>query len=148
MGFFGLVILVNATLTSYVTAKAGGKVIPGFNPLKWLVVAEHPASFRVSGYHLLRGPAPAVEFAKLDGVSREEAGKLMAVPDVKRMHYHSYIVTVTRNGGSVVFSDPLRGTGLSVVSALFQKFHCINCASVNAISRVFIAVCRPLCRRS
>ncbi len=104
------------------TAKAGGKVIPGFNPLKWLVVAEHPASYRVSGYHLLRGPAPAVEFAKLDGVSREEAGKLMAVPEVKRMHYHSYIVTVARNGESVVFSDPLREQGYLWYPPYFKNF--------------------------
>jgi inner membrane protein len=122
VGFFGLVILVNAILTTYVTAKAGGKVIPGFNPLKWLIVAEQPASYRVRSYHLLRGPAPAVEFAKLDGVSREEAGKLMAVPGVKRMHYHSYIVTVARNGGSVVFSDPLREQGYLWYPPYFKQF--------------------------
>jgi inner membrane protein len=111
VAFFGLIILANATLTTYVAAKAGGKVIPGFNPLKWLIVAEQPASYRVGGYHLFRGPAPSVEFAKLGGVSPEEAGNLMTIPEVKRVRYHSYIVTVNRKGGSVVFSDPLREQG-------------------------------------
>jgi inner membrane protein len=121
-GFFGLIIAANAGLKTYVAAKAGGRVIPGFNPLKWLIVAEAAGSYRVSGYHLLRGPTPAVEFAKLDGVSPEEAGRLMAIPEVKRMRYHSYIVTVARNGGSVVFSDPLREKGYLWYPPYFKRF--------------------------
>ena len=122
MGFFVLIIAMNATLKAYVTTKAGGRAIPGFSPLKWLIVGETPASYRVNGYHLLRGPAPAVEFAKLDDVSPEEAGRLMTLPEVKRVRYHSYIVTAARNGGSVVFSDPLREKGYLWYPPYFKRF--------------------------
>ena len=121
-GFFFLVMAVAAVLKVRVNAKAKGMAIPGFNPLKWLIVADEPASYRVSGYHLLRGRTPAVEFVKLDGVSPEEAGNLMTIPEVKRMRYHSYIVTVNRNGGSVVFSDPLREQGYLWYPPYFKRF--------------------------
>jgi inner membrane protein len=111
VGFFALVIAATAILKAYVTGKAGGMVIPGFSPLKWLIVADGPASYRVSGYHLFRGFTPAVEFAKLGGVTPEDVARLQSIPGVKRVRYHSYIVTVTANGESVVFADPLREHG-------------------------------------
>jgi inner membrane protein len=110
-GFFALVIATTAIMKAYVTVKAGGIAVPGFNPLNWLIVADGPALYRVSGYHLFRGPTPAVEFAKLGGVSPEEADRLQSIPAVKRVRYHSYIVTVTRNGESIIFADPLREHG-------------------------------------
>ncbi|HEY3272242.1 MAG TPA: metal-dependent hydrolase [Methanocella sp.] len=111
VGFFALVMAVAAILKAWVTIKAKGMAIPGFSPLKWLIVADEPASYRVSGYHLLRGSTPAVEFAKLGGVSAEEAATALSNPEVKRMRYHSYIVTAARKGRDIIFSDPLREHG-------------------------------------
>ncbi len=41
-GFFFLVMAVAAVLKFRVNAKTKGMAIPGFNPLKWLIVAEIP----------------------------------------------------------------------------------------------------------
>jgi inner membrane protein len=122
VGFFALIIAATAVLKAYVTARSGGMAIPGFNPMRWLIVAEGPETYRVNGYHLLRGPAPAVEFEKLGDISLEEVGKLRAIPEVKRMRYHSYIVTVTRNGGAIIFADPLREHGYLWYPPYYKRF--------------------------
>jgi inner membrane protein len=122
VGVFILIIVLATVLKAYVTAKAGGMAIPGFNPLEWLVIADGPESYKVCGFNLLRGHAPAVEFKKLGGVSKEEIVRLQEIPGVKRMRYHSYIVTVTRNGGTIVFADPLREHGYLWYPPYFKSF--------------------------
>jgi inner membrane protein len=120
-GFFTLVMAVAAVLKVCVTVKAKGMAIPGFNPLKWLIVADEPSSYRVSGYHLFRGPTPAALFEKLDGVSPEEARNLQSVPEVRRVRYHSYIVTASRNGETIIIADPLRENGYLWYPPYFKR---------------------------
>ncbi|HUL61709.1 MAG TPA: hypothetical protein VLT35_01500, partial [Methanocella sp.] len=95
-------------LKAFVVLKSGGTAIPGFSPLRWLIVAEGPGSYAVSGYHVLKGPSPGVEYPKLAGLGEEEFRELSAAPEVRRMIYHSYAVTAARDGEVVTFSDPLR----------------------------------------
>jgi inner membrane protein len=121
-GFFVLVMTVAAVLKAWVTIKAKGMAIPGFNPLKWLIVADEPASYRVNGYHLLRGPTPAAVFEKLEGVSLKEVRELQSIPEVQRMRYHSYIVTVSCKGETITFADPLRENGYLWYPPYFKRY--------------------------
>ncbi|OPY29400.1 MAG: inner membrane protein [Methanocella sp. PtaU1.Bin125] len=107
-GFFTLVVLLSGALKLYVSARSGGRAIPGFDLVRWLIIAESADAYRVYGYHLLNGRQPATEFPKLAGVSREEISLQMARPEAKRMRYHSYIVTAARNGDGIELIDPLR----------------------------------------
>jgi Predicted membrane-bound metal-dependent hydrolases len=111
VGFFAIVIAMAVILKAYVTARSGSMAIPGFNPMKWLIVADTPDSYRISSYHLLRGRTPAVEFEKFSDIRPEEIDRFRALPEVKRMRYHSYIVTAHRNGETITFTDPLRENG-------------------------------------
>ncbi len=110
-GFFALVIVISGALKLYVSVMTGGKAIPGFNPLRWLIIAESPGSYNVYGYHLLKGRLPSTDYAKLSDVTAEEVRKLEDIPAVRRMRYHSYIVTVARAGDGIELSDPVRQQG-------------------------------------
>jgi inner membrane protein len=110
-GFFALVLAISGALKLYVSARSGGRAIPGFNPLRWLIVGESPGSYHVYGYHLLKGRLQATDYPKLTGVTGEEVRTLMAIPEARRMHYHSYIVTAARAGDGIELSDPLRQHG-------------------------------------
>jgi inner membrane protein len=110
-GFFALVIVISGALKLYVSVMTGGKAIPGFNPLRWLIIAESPGSYNVYGYHLLKGRLPSTDYAKLSDVTTEEVQKLGDIPAVRRMRYHSYIVTVARAGDGIELSDPVRQQG-------------------------------------
>jgi len=120
-GFFALVMAVAAVLKVCVTVKANGTAIPGFNPLKWLIVADEPGSYRVSGYHLFRGPTPVAVFEKLECVSPEEVRNLQSDPEVRRVCYHSYIVTASRNGEKIIIADPLREKGYLWYPPYFKR---------------------------
>jgi inner membrane protein len=121
-GFFAIVLAVAAGLQACVTLKTKGMAIPGFNPLKWLIVTDEPASYRVSSYHLFRGPTPIAVYEKLNGVSPEEARDLQSLPEVRRVHYHSYIVTASRNGETIIVADPLRDKGYLWYPPYFKRF--------------------------
>jgi inner membrane protein len=121
-GFFILVMAAAALLKVCVAVKVKGMAIPGFNPLKWLIVADEPGSYRVSGYHLFRGPTPATVFEKLEGISPDEVRDLQSIPEVRRVRYHSYIVTASRNGETIIIADPLREKGYLWYPPYFKRF--------------------------
>lgn len=122
VAFFAFVLATVAILKARVATKAGGRTIPGFSPLQWLVINETPGAFAVSGYHLFRGRGKPAWFAKYRGVSPEEVRKLEAVPGVRRVRYHSYIVTAARDGECIVFSDPLRENGYLWYPPYFKRY--------------------------
>ncbi len=110
-GFFTLVIAASGVLKAYVSARSGGIAIPGFNPLRWLIIAETPDAYRVYSYHLLKGRQKPTDYPKLLDVTEEEISRLKASPEVRRMRYHSYIVTAARAGNGIELTDPLRQQG-------------------------------------
>jgi inner membrane protein len=120
--FFVFVLAAIAILKAYVSTKAGGIAIPGFNPLHWLIIAESPGSYKVYGYHLLRGEGTFTEFEKCRNVSPEDVRRLEDVPEVRRMRYHSYIVTAAREGDKVTISDPLREHGYLWYPPYFKSY--------------------------
>jgi inner membrane protein len=122
VGFFVFVLAAIALLKIYVTMKAGGTAIPGFSPLRWLIISETPGSFRVSGYHLFRGPGTSAEFEKYRDLGPDEISRLENLPEVRRMRYHSYVVTAARDRDKIVFSDPLREHGYLWYPPYFKRY--------------------------
>ncbi|MGA9141128.1 MAG: metal-dependent hydrolase [Methanocella sp.] len=111
VGFFSLVIAMSGALKVYVSVRSGGSAIPGFNPLRWLIIEESPCAYRVYAYHLLKGRQPATDYKKYRDVPEAEVRRLMTFPEARRMRYHSYIVTASRAGNGIELSDPLRQNG-------------------------------------
>lgn len=122
VGFFAFVLAAFAILKTYVTMTAGGMAIPGFTPLRWLIITETPGSYEVSGYHLFRGRGKPSEYKKLLDVGADEIRKLETVPEARRMRYHSYLVTAARDGDKVVLSDPLREHGYLWYPPYFKRY--------------------------
>lgn len=110
-GFFGAVIAASLALKAYVTATAGGTAIPGLSPLRWLVVAETPLAYHVYRYDLLKGRSKGNAYDKLRGLSAGEAQKHDALPEMRRLRYHSYLLVAERDGPRIRYYDPLREGG-------------------------------------
>jgi len=76
------------------------------------VLEDTGGSYLLSRYHLIRGSGDTTEFPKFDGVTSEEASRYRELPEIRRLYYHSYIVTVRRDGEDLVYRDPLREEGI------------------------------------
>jgi inner membrane protein len=107
-GVFLLFLFSCTGLKVLVSSRVSGTTIPTRHPLRWLVLTDTGGRYRVSRYHLLRGFGDEKEYAKYDGVTSDEVSRYLALPELKRLYYHSYIVTVRREGQTLVFRDPLR----------------------------------------
>jgi inner membrane protein len=105
---FLLFVLTCTGLKILVSSRVAGTAIPTRHPLRWLVLKDAGESYLLSRYYLLRGFGEKRLFAKYDGVTRDEVSRYLNLPEVKRLYYHSYIVTVERDGDGLVFRDPLR----------------------------------------
>jgi inner membrane protein len=104
-----LIFLLSCTILKVlVSSRVTGTTIPTRHPLHWLVLSDTGESFRVSRYNLLQGFGEKRQFVKYDGVTGDEVLRYRKLPEVKRLYYHSYVVTVQRDGDSLVFRDPLR----------------------------------------
>jgi inner membrane protein len=120
-GIFLLFILSCTGLKVLVSSRVTGTTIPTRHPMRWLVLTDTGGSYRVSRYHLLRGQGEELQFAKVDGVTSEEVSRYRDLPGVKRLYYHSYIVTVQRDGQDLVFRDPLRDEGIIFYPPYYAK---------------------------
>jgi inner membrane protein len=105
---FLIFILFCSALKILISYQVKGTTVPTRNPLKWLVLTETDNSFRVLRYHLGRGAGAVKDYLKYDGVSRDEISGFLDLAELKRLYYHSYIVTVRKEGKNLVFRDPLR----------------------------------------
>lgn len=101
-----------AALKLVVSSRLNGITIPTRHPLHWLVLEDTGGSYLLSRYHLIRGSGDTTEFPKFDGVTSEEASRYRELPEIRRLYYHSYIVTVRRDGEDLVYRDPLRDEGI------------------------------------
>jgi hypothetical protein len=93
-------------------------VLPTLHPFRWIVVADSVASWTV-GFVSLAGRVHTVrEFEKYPGFSGDAvaaeglAERLMALPEVKRVYFNSYLVAVEQTDDGFVFFDPLREAGV------------------------------------
>jgi inner membrane protein len=88
-----------------------GRAIPTINPLRWLFIGETPEAWTVGEYKIGKGTGNKVSIMKYQSISSEETVPFLTLPEVRRLRFHSYIVTAERVRDEIVFSDPLRESG-------------------------------------
>lgn len=118
--FFAFVI-ASTVVKIAVAARTTGKTIPTLNPLEWMVIDESPEAYLLSSYHIFRGSGNEREFPKFSGVTPKEALRFRDRPEIRRLVYNSYIVTVERDGSDIVFRDPLRTGGTIFYPPYFSE---------------------------
>jgi len=92
----------------YTAATVRGWRIPTINPFRWLVINEDDNTFTVRYYTLFSGFSEGRVFEKYRNISKKETEQYLDVPEVKKLNFHSYIVTAERTSSTVIFTDPLR----------------------------------------
>lgn len=85
-----------------------GRAVPTINPLCWLVIGEVPDAWTVAEYRIGKGLGDMEYLMKYRSTSAEEITAFLIMPEVRRVLFHSYLVTTEKVGDVIVFSDPLR----------------------------------------
>lgn len=111
VGFFTVVITLSAVLKVYVRSMAGDVAIPGFNQLHWLIVKETPEAYKVSKFSLTGRTSGEAVYEKISGPVQAGRSGDFRVPELRRMRYHSYIVTEEHGEDYIRYVDPLREHG-------------------------------------
>lgn len=120
--FFAGVVAAFALLKLSMKIRTTGRAMPLPNPFRWLVIEETPEAYKVHADTLFsRDTSPRLYPKLAGGMTPAEAGKYRDLPEVKRLAYNSYIVTVARIGDSVVFRDPIRDDGILWYPPRFRR---------------------------
>jgi len=82
--------------------------LPQINPFRWLAISETPEGWDVWEHTIGSGPGDVTVYPKFRNTSSEEIAPYRSNPEVRRLYYHSYIVTAEREGNTLIFTDPLR----------------------------------------
>ncbi|HVP96310.1 metal-dependent hydrolase [Methanoregula sp.] len=107
-----LLVRAAAFLASRPALRGAVRAIPQVNPLRWLAIYDHADAWEVQEYRIGFGRVgSAAVYPKFTQMSEKEAASYLALPEVRRLRYHSYIVTAERSGEMITFSDPLRVSG-------------------------------------
>lgn len=109
--FFGLVIALSAGAKVWAATKVKGRTIATMNPMKWMVIEDLPNAYRFYVYDFFKGASQAESYEKYRGLTPGEAMRSMDNPEVRRLKYNSYIVTVEKNGRVITYRDPVRENG-------------------------------------
>ena len=88
-----------------------GRALPTINPLRWLVIGENAEAWTVGEYRIGKGMGETESFPKYRSTSAGETTPFLTMPEVRRLRFHSYIVTAEKAGDGIIFSDPLRESG-------------------------------------
>ncbi|MCK9592621.1 MAG: metal-dependent hydrolase [Methanoregula sp.] len=88
-----------------------GRCVPLPNPLQWLIIGENKTSFIITRYSLSGGTSGTETFEKYTNTNMSETEKFLALPEVRRLKFHSYISVVEKTRSGFIFSDPLREKG-------------------------------------
>ena len=88
-----------------------GRRVPLPNPLHWIIIGENETSFQITRYSLTRGISGSEILEKYINTDPGEAGKFQALPEVRRLKFHSYITVAEKTRSEFIFSDPLREKG-------------------------------------
>jgi inner membrane protein len=110
-----------AALKLFVSSRVTGITIPTRHPLHWLVLSNTGGTYTLSRYHLFRGFGDTSEYPKFDRVTDEEVSRYRELPEIRRLYFHSYIVTVRRDGKDFVFRDPLRDEGIFFYPPYYKR---------------------------
>jgi inner membrane protein len=104
-------ILLSGGLKVYVTLQTSGEAVPGLNPARWLIIQENDSEYSVMEYNLFHGVTNKKIFEKYSNITPEEVFLYREIPEIQRLCYHSYIITVEKDTSRITFRDPLRETG-------------------------------------
>ena len=106
--YFGAILGFSTITKSYATIKTKGHTIATMNPFKWIVIDDLPGSYRFYKYDFFNRSSDSHTFEKYVGIDRAGAERYARLPELKRLFYHSYIVTVEKNGSGITYRDPIR----------------------------------------
>ena len=81
------------------------------NPLRWLAIYDSRDAWTVRDYRIGPGMGDPVDYPKFRNTNPDEVLPCLALQEVVRLRYYSYIVTVEKEGDALIFSDPLRVSG-------------------------------------
>jgi inner membrane protein len=108
IALFALILALSVLTKGYAVVKTKGRAIATMNPLSWIAIEDTPEAYRFYRYDFLSGRSPVESYEKYKGIEPAEAEKKYVIPELKRLRYHSYIVTVERDGDSIIYRDPIR----------------------------------------
>jgi inner membrane protein len=104
-----------ARLVAFLASRPGlegaVRAIPQVSPLRWLAIYDPGDAWEVQEYRIGSGRAGPARYPKFINTSEGEVAPYLTLPEVRRLRYHSYIVTAEREGSTLTFSDPLRVSG-------------------------------------
>jgi inner membrane protein len=106
-----LLVRFVAFLVSRPALRGTVQVIPQVNPLRWLAITDSGDSWMAQDYRIGLGMADPVNYPKFKNMSPEEIVPCLALPEVRRLRYYSYIMTSEKKDGAIIISDPLRVSG-------------------------------------
>ena len=98
-----------------------GRCVPLPNPLQWLIIEENKTSFSITRYSLSGGTTGAETFEKYSNTDMTETEKFLALPEVRRLKFHSYIIVVEKTRSGFIFSDPLREKGYFFYPPVYRR---------------------------
>jgi inner membrane protein len=111
VSFFLLVAALGAGMKILMASRTKGRTIATMNPFKWAVIEDTPDTYRYYKCDLLGRRTAPEEYVKYQGIMPAEARKNDRLPEIRRLRYHSYIVTVEADGGNITYRDPIREKG-------------------------------------
>ncbi len=88
-----------------------GRLVPTINPLRWIVIGGNSEVWTIGEYRIGNGMGGIEHITKFRSTSAGEIAPFLAMPEVRRLWFHSYIVTAEKAGNTILFSDPLRESG-------------------------------------
>ncbi len=88
-----------------------GRRVPLPNPLQWIIIDEDEISFLVTRYSLTGSTSVQERFEKYINTDSSETKRFLALPEIRRLRFHSYITAAEKTRSEFIFSDPLREKG-------------------------------------
>ena len=85
--------------------------LPQPDPRCWLALYDRDGAWEAREYRLGKGCVASTGWPKYRDTSAAEVAPFLALPEVQRLRYHSYLVVAEKENGALVFSDPLRISG-------------------------------------
>ncbi|HTX43916.1 MAG TPA: metal-dependent hydrolase, partial [Methanocella sp.] len=111
VGFFALIVALSAGTKAWMASRTRGRTIATLNPFRWAVIEDTPEAYVYYQCDLSGRRSAAEPYAKYRGITPAEAEKNDGMPEVRRLRYHSYVVTVERDDGHITYRDPIREKG-------------------------------------
>jgi len=106
-----LLVRVIAFVISRPALRGAMLALPQPDPRRWLALYDRGDAWEAQEYRLGKGCVASGDWPKYRNTSAAEVEPYLALPEVKRLRYHSFIMIAEKENGALVFSDPLRVSG-------------------------------------